>query len=130
MPERLSLTIVAACALLAAAVFGGAYALAHDGPAAPAPRPDSPTAIRLRHAPIGELHRASALPALIVPPPRPKPTTTTPAAEAQQPVVTTPTPQVPAVTPAPVPQATPAPAPTPTPRPAPAKKPLTFDDSG
>jgi len=128
MPERLSLATVAACAALAAAVFGGAYALAHDGPAAPAPAPASPTAIQLKHEPIGELRHVSPLPALIVPAPRPEPTqtTTTPAVADQQPVVTTPTTQAPVATPAP----TPAPAPAPAPKPAPAKKPLTFDDSG
>jgi hypothetical protein len=130
MPERLSLATVAACAVLAGAVFGGAYALAHDGPAEPAPAPAPPTTtIRLEHAPIGELRRASPLPALIVPPPRPAPVVTVP-----QPVVTTPAPQVSA--PAPVATLVPAPAPAPTPQPPapakkpPAKKPLTFDDSG
>lgn len=129
MPERLSLATVAACAALAAAVFGGAYALAHDGPAAPALAPASPTAIQLRHEPIGKLRHVSPLPALIVPPPpRPEPTQTTPVVTDQQPVVTTPAPE--AATPAPAPTPQPAPAPTPKPSPAPAKKPLTFDDSG
>jgi len=129
MPERLSLATVAACAVLAVAVFGGAYALAHDGPAAPAPAPGSPTAIRLKDDPIGELRRVSPLPALIVPPPRPQPTETATVAvpEDQQPAVTTPAPEAPVATPAPTPQ--PAPAPTPKPSP-PARKPLTFDDSG
>jgi outer membrane biosynthesis protein TonB len=126
MPERLSLATVAACAVLAAAVFGGAYALAHDGPAAPAPAPASPTTIGLKHEPIGELHRVSPLPALIVPPPRPEPTQTVPT--QTEPVVTTPAPVVSA--PAPTPTPTPTPEPTPAPAPKPAKKPLTFDDSG
>jgi outer membrane biosynthesis protein TonB len=128
MPEQLRLATVAMCAVLAAAVFGGAYALAHDGPAEPAPAPAAPTAIQLEHHPIGELRRVSALPALIVPPP-PKPaatttTTTTPVVEDPSPVV--PTPEV--STPAPTPS--PQPTPTPTPQPPPAKRPLTFDDSG
>jgi hypothetical protein len=127
MPERLSLATVATCVLLAAAGFGSAYALAHGRPAAPAPAPASPTAIRLQHAPIGELRRVSPLPALIVPRPRTQPTETVPFAEDQQPAITTPAPEVPAATPAPAPE--PAPAPTPKP-PPPAKKPLTFDDSG
>ena len=55
MPERLSLATVAACVGLAGAVFGGAYALAHDGPAEPASAPAPPTAIRLEHDPVGEL---------------------------------------------------------------------------
>lgn len=126
MPVRLSLATVAACAALAAAVFGGAYALAHDDPAKPPPAPASPTAIRLKHDPIGELHRVSPLPALIVPPPRPaEPTQTVPTATV--PVVSTPAP----ATSAPAPTPTPAPAPAPTPQPSkPVKKPLTFDDSG
>jgi hypothetical protein len=125
MPERLSLATVAACAVLAAVVFGGAYALAHDGPAKPAPPPASPTAIRLEHDPIGELRRASALPALIVPPPRPAPAEPEPLLEDASPVVPVAAPEVPAATP------TPAPAPAPAPKPPPpAKKPLTFDDSG
>lgn len=134
MPERLSLATVAACAVLASAVFGGAYALAHGGPAKPAPVAASPTAIRLARQPIGELHGVRPLPRLIVPRPRPKPAQPQP-----QPVVTVPTPAVsapaPAQTPAPV--ATPAPAPRPAPapapkprKPAPAKPPVTFDDSG
>jgi outer membrane biosynthesis protein TonB len=129
MPERLSVATVATCAALAAAVFGGAYALAHDGPAESAPAPASPTAIRLEHDPIGELHGVSPLPALIVPPPRPEPT-------KPEPVVETPTPVVPVQAPevsAPAPAPTPAPEPTPAPKPrptAPAKQPLTFDDSG
>lgn len=133
MPDRLSLATVATCAVLAGAAFGGAYALAHGGPAAPAPAPASPTAIRLAHDPIGELHRVSPLPALIVPRPRPRPVQPEPVA------VTTPAPQAPAQ--AAVPQESapgtarqPAPAPTPRPRPrprpAPAKQPQTFDDSG
>lgn len=128
MPERLSLATVAACAVLAAAVFGGAYALAHDGPAAPAPAPASPTAIRLKHDPIGELGRVSPLPALIVPPPKPEPVVPEPVVETTPPVVSTPAPEVSA--PAPTPTPAPEPTPAPTPRPAPAKKPLTFDDSG
>ncbi|HZV74181.1 MAG TPA: hypothetical protein VFF79_10745 [Conexibacter sp.] len=128
MPERLSLATVAACVLLVGAVFGGAYALAHGGPAKPAPAPASPTTIRLKDEPIGELHRVSPLPALIVPRPRPKPA-------QPQPVVTVPVPvSVPVVSapaPAPVPAPAPQPAPAPRPRrPAPAKPPLTFDDSG
>jgi outer membrane biosynthesis protein TonB len=127
MSDRLSLATVATYAVLAATVFGGAYALAHDSPAAPAPAPASPTAIRLAHDPIGTLHRVSPLPALIVPRPRPRPV-------QPQPVVTVPTPQVPAqaaVPPVSAPQPAPAPAPRPRPRPAPAKKPpQTFDDSG
>lgn len=129
MPERLSLATVAACAVFAVAAFGGAYALAHDGSTAPAPALASPTAIRLEHDPIGELHRVSPLPALIVPPPQPEPTATVPLAEDQQPVVTTPAPEAPVATPAPAPQPTPTPAPAPKPSP-PARKPLTFDDSG
>jgi outer membrane biosynthesis protein TonB len=129
MPERLSLATVAACAALAAAVFGGAYALAHDDPAPPAPAPGSPTAIRLKHEPIGELRHVSPLPALIVPPPRPEPAQTAPVTETQ-PLVTAPEPQAPVATPAPVPAPAPAPTPAPAPKPAPAKKPLTFDDSG
>ncbi|MGB2710397.1 MAG: hypothetical protein WBC33_02690 [Conexibacter sp.] len=116
MPERLSLATVATCAVLATAVFGGAYALAHDEPVEPAPAHVSPTAIRLKDDPIGELRRVSPLPALIVPPPRPEPTEPEPVVEAPPPVV---------------PAQAPAPAPEPAPRPqAPAKKPLTFDDSG
>jgi hypothetical protein len=123
MPDRLSLATVA---VLAAAVFGGAYALAHDSPAAPAPSPASPTAIRLEHDPIGELGRVSALPALIVPPPRRKPTEPAPVVADPTPVVSAPTPEV--SSPAPTP--TPTPTPAPKPAPAPAKPPLTFDDSG
>jgi hypothetical protein len=122
MPEQLSLATVATCAALAVAAFGGAYALAHDGPAELAPAPKSPTTIRLKRDPIGELRRVSPLPALIVPPPRPEPA-------APGPVVKNPASVVPALAPAP-PRA-PAPAPRPQ---APAKKkkkkPLTFDDSG
>lgn len=126
MPQRLSIATTATCAVLAGAVFGGAYALAHDGPAKPAPAPASPATIRLTADPIGELRRVSPLPALIVPAPRPEPAQPVP-------VVTTPTPDVavPVPTPTPTPVPTPAPAPAPTPKPpAPAKPPLTFDDSG
>ncbi|HKG40344.1 MAG TPA: hypothetical protein VKB25_15245 [Conexibacter sp.] len=133
MPERLSLATVATVAVLAASVFGGAYALAHGGPVEPAPAPTSPTAIRLKHDPIGELHRVSPLPALVVPLPRPEPVepvepVTVEPAPVVTPVVPVPTPQVSAPTPTPTP--TPEPTPTPTPKPAPEKKPLTFDDSG
>jgi hypothetical protein len=133
MPERLSLATVATCAVLAGAVFSGAYALAHDGPAEPAPAPASPTTIRLEHDPIVELRRVSPLPALIVPPPRPEPAEPEPVVEAPAPVVPAPEPEAPA--PAPVPAPAPAPAPEPAPAPAPkppapAKPPLTFDDSG
>ena len=122
MPERVSFATVATCAALAVAAFGGAYAFAHDGPAEPAPAPVSPTTIRLKDDPVGELRRVSPLPALIVPPRRPKPA-------EPKPVVENPPPVVPARAPAPAPE--PAPAPTPAPRPqAPTKKPLTFDDSG
>ena len=128
MPERLSLATVAACAVLAAAVFGGAYALAHDGPAEPAPAPASPTAIRLEHDPIGELRRVSPLPALIVPPPRPEPAEPEP---EPAPVVEDPLPVVPAAAPeAPAPTPPRRPRPPRRPTPAPAKTPLTFDDSG
>jgi hypothetical protein len=138
MPERLSLAAVAACAVLAAAVFGGAYALAHDEPAAPASAPASPTTIRLKDEPVGELRRVSPLPALIVPPPRPVPVEPVPAVEDPTPFVPVPASEVPTPTPVPTPAPTPAPAPTPTPAPeptpaptpAPAKQPLTFDDSG
>ncbi|MFL5817695.1 MAG: hypothetical protein ACJ76L_08840 [Conexibacter sp.] len=131
MPDRLSLATVATCAALAAAaVFGGAYALAHDGPAEPAAAPASPTAIRLEHDPIGELGRVSALPALIVPPPKPAPVEPAPAVEVPAPVVSTPTPEVSAPAPAPAPEPAPAPTPTPKPTPPPAKPPVTFDDSG
>lgn len=120
MPERLSLATVATCAVLAGAGFGGAYALAHGRSAEPAPAPASPTAIRLKHAPIGELRRVSPLPSLIVPPPRTVPDESVPVVADLPPVVTT-------AEPAPLP----APTPTPTPKPpAPTKKPLTFDDSG
>ena len=128
MPERLSLTTVALCAVLGGAAFGGAYALARDEPAPPAPALASPTTIQLEDEPIGELRRVSPLPALIVPPPRPEPTQTTPVVEETPPVVPTATPEVP-VTPAPTSEPTPTPTPTPKP-PAPAQKPLTFDDSG
>jgi outer membrane biosynthesis protein TonB len=121
MPDRLSLATVAACAALAAAVFGGAYALAHDGPAKPAPEPSSPTAIRLVHDPIGELGRVSPLPALIVPPPKPAPVEPTPVVETPAPVVSAP---------APTPTPQPTPAPTPTPQPSKPKPLQTFDDSG
>jgi outer membrane biosynthesis protein TonB len=125
MPEQLSRATVAACAVLAAVVFGGAYALAHGSPAKPAPAPAQPAALRLADQPVGALHRVSPLPALKVPPPRPKP------AQPQQPVVTVPTPVVSAPAPTPTPAPTPQPAPAPKPRPhAPAKKPLTFDNSG
>jgi len=126
MPDRLSLATVATCAVLAGAVFGGAYALAHDDPAKPEPAPASPTAIRLEHDPIGELGRVSPLPALIVPPPKPTPVEPAPVVETPAPVVSAPAPAVSAPAPAP----TPEPAPTPKPTPPPAKKPLTFDDSG
>jgi hypothetical protein len=129
MPERLSLATVATCAVLAGAVFGGAYALAHDRPAEPAPAPASPTAIRLEHHPIGELGSVGPLPALIVPPPRPQPSEPEPVVEDSLPVAPAPAPEVPAPTPAPAPEPAPAPAPKP-PAPAPAKQPLTFDDSG
>ncbi len=125
MPERLSRATVATCAVLACAVFGGAYALAHDGPADPAPPPASPTAIRLEPHPIGDLRRVSPLPALIVPPPRPE-------AAEPEPVVGDPLPAAPVQeAPAPTPAAAPEPAPAPAPKPpTPAKQPLTFDDSG
>jgi outer membrane biosynthesis protein TonB len=129
MPERLSLAAVATCAALAAAVFGGAYALAHDDPAKPAPAPSPPTTIRLEHDPVGELRRVSALPALIVPPPRPDPVTTTPVVTEPTPVVT-PTPEVSAPAPTPTPTPAPEPTPAPTPQPKPEKPALTFDDSG
>lgn len=132
MPERLSLATVVACAALAAAVFGGAYALAHDKPVEPAPAPAAPTTIRLKDEPIGELSRVSPLPALIVPPPRPEPAepaAPAPDAEETTPFVPAPEPEVPSYTPPPTP--TPAPEPEPEPEPAPAKEPpLTFDDSG
>lgn len=124
MPERISRATVATCVALAGAGFGGAYALAHDGPAAPAPDPAAPTTIRLAHDPIGDLHRASPLPALIVPPPRTQPTAPVTVPEDTSTVATTPAPEVPAATP------TPTPAPASRPKPAPARKPLTFDDSG
>jgi hypothetical protein len=120
MPEQLSLATITTYAVLAGAVFGGAYALAHDGPAKPAPAPASPTALRLEGDPIGELRRVSPLPALIVPPPRPEPAEPKPVVEEPPPVV---------VAPAPAPAPEPPPVPAPRPRP-PAKKPLTFDDSG
>ena len=124
MPERLSLATVATCAALAAAAFGGAYALAHDGPAEPAPAPGPPTAIRVAEEPIGELRRVSPLPALKVPPARREP------AQPEPVLVEEPLPDVPAPAPV-VPSAAPAPAPVPAPEPpAPAKQPLTFDDSG
>jgi hypothetical protein len=127
MPGRLSGAAVATCAVLAAVVFGGAYALAHGGPAKTAPALASPAAIRLADDPIGELHAVSALPALIVPRPRTKPV-------QSQPVVTGPVTPAPVVS-APAPAVTPAPAPPSAPaprsrRPAPAKPPVTFDDSG
>jgi len=130
MPERLSLATVATCAALAGAAFGGAYALAHDGPAEPAPAPGAPTAIRVAQEPIGELRRVSPLPALQVPPPQREPAQPEPVAveETPEPAVPAPTPVVPAATPAPTP--TPTPTPQPTPEPAPTKRPLTFDDSG
>jgi outer membrane biosynthesis protein TonB len=124
MPERLSFATVAACGVLAAVVFGGAYALAHGGPAKPVPAPAPPTTIRLANEPVGALHRVSPLPALKVPPPPPKQP-----AQQQQPVVTVPTPVVSAPAPTPAPAPRPAPAPKPKPH-APAKAPLTFDDSG
>jgi len=128
MPERLSRATVAACAVLAAAVFGGAYALAHDGPARPAPPLASPTAVRLRDEPIGELRRVSPLPALRVQRPRPKPVQPSPAVTVTTPVASTPAPtSAPSSAPAPV--ARPAPAPK-AKRPAAAKPPVTFDDSG
>jgi hypothetical protein len=127
MPDRLSLATVAACAALAVTVFGGAYALAHDGPAKPAPPPASPTAIRLKQDPVGELHRVSPLPALIVPPPRPEPAQPEPVVPAPVPTAA---PEVSAPAPVPVPAPTPEPAPAPAPKPPPAKQPLTFDDSG
>jgi hypothetical protein len=129
MPERLSLATVAACAVLAGAVFGGAYALAHDRPAKPSPAPASPTTIRLKDDPIGELRRVSPLPALIVPPLRPAPAEPAPVTEAPPPVAPAPTPAPEVPTPAPAPAPEPAPAPAPKP-PPPAKEPLTFDDSG
>jgi hypothetical protein len=125
MPEHLSLASIATCAVLAGAVFGGAYALAHDEPAAPAPAPASPVAIRLEDDPVGELRRVSPLPALIARPPRPQPVEPEPL--EPEPVVEEPSP----VVAAPEPASAPDPAPAPTPRPQePAKKPLTFDDSG
>ncbi len=126
MPERLSLATVGACIVLVGAGFGGAYALAHDAPAKPPGAPAPPTTIQLKDAPIGELHRVRALPALVVPPPPPAPT---PVVTTPQTVVTTPTPQVSAPAPVATPAPTPAPAPTPKPQ-APARKPQTFDDSG
>jgi len=136
MPERLSFATVATCAVLASAAFGGAYALAHDEPAKPAPTPAAPTAIRLKADPIGELHRVSPLPQLVVLPPRPAPTEPAatepaPVAEAPSPVVPAPAPEAPASAPTPAPAPSPEPAPAPAPKPpAPAKEPLTFDDSG
>lgn len=134
MPERLSRATVATCAVLAAAVFGGAYALAHDGPAKPAPALASPATIRLADAPIGELHPVRPLPALVVPRPRRKPAQPQPGLTAPTltpaPAASAPAP-APTVAPAPAPAPAPRPAPAPKPRrPAPAKPPLTFDDSG
>jgi len=128
MPERLSLATVATCAALAAAVFGGAYALAHDGPAESASALGPPTTIRLKHDPIGEIGRVDPLPVLIVPPPRPAPAEPEPVVEDLPPVVPAPEPAVAVPEPTPAPE--PAPAPAPEPAPAPAKEPLTFDDSG
>lgn len=128
MPERLSIATAATCAALAAAVFGGAYALAHDSPAKPAAAPALPTAIRLQADPIGALHRVNPLPALIVPPPRPEPAQPEPT--QPEPVVEDP---APVVAPTPVTPQPPAPSPEPAPKPKPpaaAKPPLTFDDSG
>jgi outer membrane biosynthesis protein TonB len=131
MPERLSLATVAAVAMLAAAVFGGAYALAHDPSAEPAPAPASPRTIQVEYKPIAELRRVSPLPALIVPPPRPKPVVEPePVLEDPSTVVSTPEPEAPAAVTPPAPAPAPTPAPAPAPKPEPAKKPLTFDDSG
>jgi hypothetical protein len=123
MPERVSLATVATCAVLAGAAFGGAFALAHDGAAEPAPAPASPTALRLEDDPIGELSRVNPVPALIVPPPRPEPVAE-PEPEGPEPLVEAPAPVVPTPEPAPAPE--PAPEPTPPPK----KPPVTFDDSG
>jgi hypothetical protein len=126
MPEQLSLATIATCAVLAGAVCSGAYALAHDGPAEPAPAPASPTTIRLEDDPVGELRRVSPLPAPIVPAPLPEPAEPEPVVEDSPPVM-------PAEAPAPEPELAPVPepAPAPAPRPrAPRKKPITFDDSG
>lgn len=130
MPERLSLATVATCAALAGAAFGGAYALAHDGAAEPAPALGSPTALRVADEPIGELRRASPLPALKMPPPRREPAPFEPVpVEEPLPDVSAPAPVEPTPTPPPAP--TPAPTPQPAPDPSPpAKPPLTFDDSG
>lgn len=128
MPERLSLATVAACAAIAGAVFGGAYALAHDGPAESPAVPAQPATIELKHASLGELRRVSPLPRLIVPPPPPAPAEPEPLDEVPEPIVPVSEPEVPAPAPVAPPASTPAP-PKPDPAPAP-KPPLTFDDSG
>jgi outer membrane biosynthesis protein TonB len=135
MPERLSRASAATCAALACAAFGGAYALAHGGPAKPAPAPGSPTTIRLADDPVGALDHVRPLPALIVSrrhhasAPAAQPVATVPSE-----TTTTPAP-APQPTPTPTPTPTPAPTPTPTPKPKPpttkpTKPPVTFDDSG
>lgn len=122
MSGRLTALIGVATVALAAAAFGGAYALGHGEPAAAAPDPRPPAEVTLANDQLPSIAEAGPLPALA--PPRPAPRSLEPelepGEEALDPVV-----PVTPVAPAPAPAPTPAPAPEPEPEP-----PINFDDSG
>jgi hypothetical protein len=122
MPDRLTATVAATTMALAAAAFGGAYALTHGEPAAAPAEARPPVAITLAEDPLGKLSRARPLPGLAAPPAPPEPVVDEePDADRVEPVAP--------ITPTPVPAPIPAPIPTPAPEPEPAP-PSNFDDSG
>jgi hypothetical protein len=127
MPERLTATVAVTAVALAAAVFGGAYALAHDEPAAAPEQPRPPASIELAEDPVGKLSRARPLPGLAAPP-APKAPAVEPDPELEPEAIEPVVPIVP-IAPAPAPAPAPTPAPTPAPEPEPAP-PSNFDDSG
>lgn len=125
MPDGLSAAVVATTVALAAAAFGGAYALAHSDPADTPAVPRPPASIELADGPPAEQDRARALPRL-APAPAPRAPAVEPEVESEAETVD---PVLPAAPVAPAPAPTPTPAPTPAPQPDPAP-PTNFDDSG
>jgi hypothetical protein len=122
MPNRLTGAVVLASGALAAAAFGGAYALAHGEPAAPPSEPRPPSVLTLADDPLGELRPAAALPGLRPPPPPPAPVDPDELEQDEELE-----PEAPAIPAAPV---APTPAPTPPPAPPASPPPVNFDDSG